>query len=579
MNWSDWIILGLTMLAIAAAGIWQTRSKQSFDQYLRSGNEMGWFSIGMGVMATQASAITFLSAPGLGYESGMRFVQFYFGMPIAVVIISRYFIPIYYKLRVYTAYEYLEQRFDLKVRLFTAFLFLIQRGLAAGLTIYAPAIILSTILGWNLNLTILSVGGLVILYTVSGGSRAVSITQKWQMSVILGGMLLAMGIVLFYLLERVSFNEILLLAGRSDHMTVIDTGFDFNERYTLWSGLTGGLFLALSYFGTDQSQVQRYLGGRSLKASRLGLIFNGIVKIPMQFSIVFIGVLIYVFYLFQAPPIFFNTAGVEALKNSEKAPEFYEIQESFNNNFEIIEENRELYINAIRHGDIFSKNRASEGLARAEATEKLLRDEVRTLVQAAVPDQSVKDTNYVFLYYVLNHLPHGLIGLLLAVILSAAMSSTSGELSALTSCTLIDFYKRLGGERKERTFLFAGKYMTVVWGLMAIGFALVARLFDNLIEMVNLLGSLFYGTILGVFLVAFFIKKVKSKAVFIAAILAEAAVLLIHLGRVQNWKAFEAFKVEYLWYNVIGCVLLIGFALLFSFVLPEKEEVSTSVEL
>ncbi len=579
MNWSDWIILGLTMLAIAAAGIWQTRSKQSFDQYLRSGNEMGWFSIGMGVMATQASAITFLSAPGLGYESGMRFVQFYFGMPIAVVIISRYFIPIYYKLRVYTAYEYLEQRFDLKVRLFTAFLFLIQRGLAAGLTIYAPAIILSTILGWNLNLTILSVGGLVILYTVSGGSRAVSITQKWQMSVILGGMLLAMGIVLFYLLERVSFNEILLLAGRSDHMTVIDTGFDFNERYTLWSGLTGGLFLALSYFGTDQSQVQRYLGGRSLKASRLGLIFNGIVKIPMQFSIVFIGVLIYVFYLFQAPPIFFNTAGVEALKNSEKAPEFYEIQESFNNNFEIIEENRELYINAIRHGDIFSKNRASEGLARAEATEKLLRDEVRTLVQAAVPDQSVKDTNYVFLYYVLNHLPHGLIGLLLAVILSAAMSSTSGELSALTSCTLIDFYKRLGGEKKERTFLFAGKYMTVVWGLMAIGFALVARLFDNLIEMVNLLGSLFYGTILGVFLVAFFIKKVKSKSVFIAAILAEAAVLLIHLGRVQNWKAFEAFKVEYLWYNVIGCVLLIGFALLFSFVLPEKEEVSTSVEL
>jgi len=560
------------MLAIVAAGIWQTRSKQSFDQYLRSGNEMGWFSIGMGVMATQASAITFLSAPGLGYESGLRFVQFYFGMPIAVVIISRYFIPIYYKLRVYTAYEYLEQRFDLRVRLFTALLFLIQRGLAAGLTIYAPAIILSTILGWNLNLTILSVGGLVILYTVSGGSRAVSITQKWQMSVILGGMLLAMGLVLFYLLDRVSFNEILLLAGRSDHMTVIDTGFNFNERYTLWSGLTGGLFLALSYFGTDQSQVQRYLGGKSLKASRLGLIFNGIVKIPMQFSIVFIGVLIYVFYLFQAPPIYFNTAGVTALKNSDKAAELNEIQESFNRNFEIIEENRDLYINAIRHGDIFSKDRASEGLARAEATEKLLREEVRNLVQSTVPDQSVKDTNYVFLYYVLNHLPHGLIGLLLAVILSAAMSSTSGELSALTSCTLVDFYKRLGKEKQEKTFLFTGKWMTVVWGLLAIGFALVARLFDNLIEMVNLLGSLFYGTILGVFLVAFFIKKVKSKAVFFAAILAESAVLLIHLGRVQNWKAFEAFKVEYLWYNVIGCLLLLGFALLFSFILPEKEE-------
>ena len=326
MIWIDWLVLSLTLLAIAAAGVFQTRRKQTIDQYLRSGNEMGWLSIGLGVMATQASAITFLSAPGLGYESGLRFVQFYFGMPIAIVLISKFFIPIYYRLKVYTAYEYLEQRFDLRVRLFTALLFLVQRGLAAGLTIYAPAIILSTILGWNLNLTIIGVGGLVILYTVSGGSKAVSITQKWQMAVILGGMFLAGAILMAYLFEDVSLNEALSLAGRGGRMQAIDTGFDFNERYTLWSGLTGGLFLALSYFGTDQSQVQRYLGGRSAKESRLGLLFNALIKVPMQFSILLIGVLIYVFYLFERPPIHFNEEGLSAVRNSDKVEEIFALE-------------------------------------------------------------------------------------------------------------------------------------------------------------------------------------------------------------------------------------------------------------
>jgi SSS family transporter len=562
----------LTLLTIVAAGVFQTRRKQSIDQYLRSGNEMGWLTIGLGVMATQASAITFLSAPGLGYESGLRFVQFYFGMPIAIVLISKFFIPIYYKLKVYTAYEYLEQRFDLRVRLFTAFLFLVQRGLAAGLTIYAPAIILSTILGWNLNLTIIGVGGLVIIYTVSGGSKAVSITQKWQMSVILGGMFVAGAILLGYLFQDVGINEALSLAGRGGRMQAIDTGFDFNERYTLWSGLTGGLFLALSYFGTDQSQVQRYLGGKSVKESRLGLLFNALIKVPMQFSILLIGVLIYVFYHFERPPIHFNEEGLSAVRNSDKVDEIFALESAFVENHKDIRMNAELYVESMRRGDPLAKERAAEDLARAELNEHRLRTEARTLIAEVRPDQDVKDTNYVFLHFVLNYLPHGLIGLLLAVILSAAMSSTSGELSALSSTTLVDFYKRLSGsENHETAVLSVGKWMTVGWGLLAIGFAWAARLFDNLIEMVNLLGSLFYGTILGVFLVAFFFKRIKSTAVFWAALLAEAAVLIIHFGRVQNWKLFETFHVEYLWYNVIGCVLLVALAFVFEqFNKPKK---------
>lgn len=564
MNWADYLVMFLSLLAIALAGIFSTRSKQSVHQYLRSGNEMDWLSIGLGVMATQASAITFLSAPGLGYESGLRFVQFYFGMPIAIVIISRYFIPIYYKLNVYTAYEYLEQRFDLRIRLLTAFLFLVQRGLAAGLTIYAPAIILSTILNWNLNLTILAVGGLVIIYTVSGGSKAVSVTQKWQMAIILLGMMVALVVVLVKLFEHINLNEALMLAGRAGRMQAIDTGFSFKERYTLWSGLTGGLFLALSYFGTDQSQVQRYLGGKSVKASRFGLIFNGLLKIPMQFVILAIGVFIYVFYLFQTPPMNFNQAGIRALEQSEYKEEWEGLKKEFNRNHETIQHQRQNFVEAVRRTDPLAKQKASSAMEAAESKETVLREEVRALILKAAPDQNAKDTNYVFLHFVLNYLPHGLIGLLLAVILSAAMSSTSGELSALSSCTLVDFYKRFGGNADEKHTLFIGKLMTVLWGIAAISFAWAAKLFDNLIEMVNVLGSLFYGTILGVFLVAFFLKHIGSKAVLWSALVAEAVVLLIHLGRVQKWPfVLEHLDMEYLWYNVVGCLLLLALALLF----------------
>ena len=563
MNGADWLVLIGSLLSIVGIGIYRTRRKQSVDQYLKSGNEMGWLSIGFGVMATQASAITFLSTPGLGYESGLRFVQFYFGMPIAIVLISRFFLPIYYRLKVFTAYEFLEQRFDRRMRVFTAFLFLIQRGLAAGLTIYAPAIILSTILSWDLNLTILGVGGLVILYTVSGGSKAVSVTQKWQMSIILLGMCAAAFVLVQRLLSHVALSDALDLAGMTGRMQAIDTGFDWNERYTLWSGLTGGLFLALSYFGTDQSQVQRYLGGRSIKESRLGLLFNAVIKVPMQLGILMLGVLIYVLYLYEEPPIHFNENGLYSLQNSEVSAELADLQRAFSENHGRTTGGTKTLLQAKASGDLSAVEKAEHNWVESLKEEGRIRSEVKALIKEERPDLNVKDTNYVFLHFIMSYLPHGLIGLLLAVILSAAMSSTSGELSALSSTTLVDLYMGSRSEEKdEPRVLLAGRWITVVWGLLALAFALSARLFDNLIEMVNLLGSLFYGTILGIFLVAFFLKEVQARAVFLAAVIAESAVLLIHFGRIGDWSLFRGFQVEYLWYNVIGCVLLLLSALI-----------------
>lgn len=573
MNGADWLVLIGSLLSIVGIGIYRTRRKQSVDQYLKSGNEMGWLSIGFGVMATQASAITFLSTPGLGYESGLRFVQFYFGMPIAIVLISRFFLPIYYRLRVFTAYEFLEQRFDRRMRVFTAFLFLVQRGLAAGLTIYAPAIILSTILSWNLNLTILAVGGLVIFYTVSGGSKAVSVTQKWQMSIILLGMCAAAFVLVQRLVSHVALSDAWVLAGMTGRMQAIDTGFDWNERYTLWSGLTGGLFLALSYFGTDQSQVQRYLGGRSMKESRLGLLFNAVIKIPMQLGILMLGVLIYVLYLYEEPPIHFNENGLQSLQNSEGSVELKDLQRAFSENHGRTTEGTKAILQAKASGDLSAMEKAEDKWSESLKEEDRIRSEVKTLIKEERPDLNVKDTNYVFLHFIMNYLPHGLIGLLLAVILSAAMSSTSGELSALSSTTLVDLYMRRRSEEKnELRMLRAGRWITVVWGLLALSFALSARLFDNLIEMVNLLGSLFYGTILGIFLVAFFLKKVQARAVFLSALIAESAVLIIHFGRVGDWPFFRNLQVEYLWYNVIGCALLVLFALLIQGFAPNKGE-------
>ncbi len=563
MSILDWIVLFGTLFAIVGFGVWKTRQNQSMNDYLRGGNSMNWFTIGLSVMATQASAITFLSAPGLGYESGLGFVQFYFGLPLALVIISAFIIPIYYKLKVYTAYEYLESRFDLKTRLLAAFLFLIQRGLAAGLTIFAPAIILSTILGWNLNLTNLFVGILVIIYTVSGGTKAVSLTQKWQMGIILLGMGLAFAILVYRITSFTSFASALDLAGAVGRMEILNFDFDLNQRYTVWSGLTGGLFLALSYFGTDQSQVQRYLTGRNVKESRLGLMFNAVIKVPMQLFILFTGVLVFVFYLYVKPPVFFNETAIENIEGAQYQQEFQEIQKKYDLHYQEMAVARDRFINEA--GEEFKQASGKQAFVDAVAEEKEIRGEVKSLLLKSNPNFKVKDTNYVFLNFVMNYLPVGVIGLIIALIFSAAMSSTSGELNALATTTSVDIYRRIfDAEASERKQVFMSKALTIMWGVIAIGFAMIADLFDNLIEMVNVLGSLFYGTILGIFVVAFFLKWIKGAAVFWAAIIAEASILLIHLGRVMEIPLVMRYEVEYLWYNVIGCVMVVILAILFN---------------
>jgi Na+/proline symporter len=550
MSVADWMVMLLTLLGIAALGVYKTRRQQTAGNFL-TGEDLSHWTIALSVMATQASAITFLSAPGLGYESGLRFVQFYFGLPLAVVVVSAFFIPRFYQSKVFTAYAYLEGRFGLGARLFTAALFLIQRGLAAGLTIFAPAIVLSTLFGWNLPLTNVLIGLVVILYTVSGGSKAVSLTQKWQMAVILLGMLLALILLASSVVKAFGVEQTLQLAQWSGRVNPIDFSWNLNERYTVWSGLLGGFFLSLSYFGTDQSQVQRYLGGKNLKESKLGLLWNGVVKIPMQFVILSIGVFLYLFFLVNKPPVFFNETALEALRNSPGATELAQLEREYD------------AIHAQRATALKNENGQLADFQAWEVREKELRKEVNQLVELHVPDLAGKDTNYVFLHYVLNYLPMGLIGLLLAVILAAAMSSTSGEVSALATTTMVDFYQRLGGRVKdERHAIAISRGLTVFWGLMAIGFALVAQLFDNLIEMVNLLGSLFYGTILGVFLVAFFIRPVQGTAVLIGGVLAQSMIFILHLGQVSGWSWIEGFTTEYLWYNLLGCAAVVVFSLI-----------------
>ncbi len=546
MSVADWIVMLSTLFGIVAYGVWKTRKSTDIHGYLRGGNTMGWAVIGLSVMATQASAITFISTPGQAYENGMAFVQNYFGLPLALIIVSAVFIPIYYRLNVFTAYEYLEKRFDLNTRLLAAFLFLVQRGLAAGITIYAPAIILSAALGWNLTFTILFVGFLVIIYTVSGGTKAVSLTQKWQMGVIMAGMFIAFFTILSKFPEGVGMTEGLEIAGAMNRLNIVDFSFDLDVRYTFWSGITGGLFLALSYFGTDQSQVQRYLGGKSVKESRLGLMFNALLKIPMQFFILLCGIMVFVFFQFQQHQVLFDQASVNLIQNSEYAEEFQKVEDKHQANY--IEKQNAIqgYLSA-KEGD---KEYEKSELLKYDDKEKEIRNEAKDVVRKAFPGNDAKDSDYVFLSFILNYLPKGLVGLLLAVIISAAMSSTSGELNALGTTTMIDFYKRLLKKKgSERYYVNASKIITAIWGFIAIGFALVANLLENLIEAVNILGSLFYGTILGIFIVAFFLKRVGAFAVFYAAIVAELLVIGVFF--------FYSDVIAYLWLNVIGCFLVI----------------------
>jgi solute:Na+ symporter, SSS family len=564
MRLLDWIVLLGTLGFIVIYGVWKTRGSKDIEGYLKGDNSMKWWTIGLSIMATQASAITFLSTPGQAYEDGMRFVQFYFGLPIAMVIISITVIPIFYRLKVYTAYEYLESRFDLKTRSLAAMLFLIQRGLAAGITIYAPAIILSTILGWHLTLTNLFIGILVIIYTVSGGTKAVSVTQKQQMAVMMGGMLVAGFMVVQYLPESVSFGDAVAVAGKMGKMNVVDFSFDWNDRYNFWSGLTGGLFLALSYFGTDQSQVARYLGGRSLSESRLGLLFNGLLKIPMQFIILFIGVMVFVFYQFNQPPLFFNEAAKDKVYATEFAPELEALEEQHTTLFNQKQEAVHGLVAALRTDDETAIAAAQAEVQGITEAAKGVRTEVKSLIAKATPDAETKDTDYVFISFVMKYLPTGLVGLLLAVIFSAAMSSTASELNALASTTVIDIYKRSVKKEKDNFhYLRASRVFTAAWGTLAIIFATYASLLDNLIQAVNIIGSIFYGTILGIFLVAFYVKFIKGHAVFIAALLAEAVVLYCHFYT----------DIAFLWFNVIGCVAVLVFGAIIQLFMGEKEKV------
>ena len=569
MSTLDWIILIGTLCGIVSYGVWKTRGAKDLTSFLKGNNDAKWWGIGISIMATQASAITFLSTPGQAYTDGMRFLQFYLGLPIAMVILCVTFVPIFYRLKVYTAYEYLESRFDLKTRTLAALLFLVQRGLAAGITIYAPAIILSTLLHWNLTLTNIFIGVLVIIYTVSGGTKAVTQTQKQQMAVMMGGMILAGILVLNMLPEHIGFTDAMTIAGTMGKMNMINFDFDLEDRYNFWTGTTAALFLFLSYFGTDQSQVQRYLTGKSLAESRLGLIMNGLLKVPMQFIILIIGVMVFVFYQFNTPPVFFNKVELEQVRQSEYNLNLTELETQYGN----LHNQKKIAINNIftkEQSNIQSKESKAKILAY-ESEMNSIREEVKHLVKKNNPKAETNDKDYIFMSYVMDYLPHGVIGLLFAVMFSAAMSSTASELNALASTTTVDLYKRsVKKNETDKHYLNSSKYFTLLWGVLAIIFATTASLFENLIQAVNLLGSLFYGTILGIFIVAFYLKKIQANAVFYAAILAELMVIMIHyINNLENPP--EWLKMGYLWYNLVGCILVVIFGLLFQSVQSERK--------
>lgn len=563
MGTLDWIILSGTLLFIVGYGVWKTRGSKDVNDYVRGGNQAKWSTIGLSVMATQASAITFLSTPGQAFHDGMGFVQFYFGLPIAMIIICLVFIPIYHKLKVYTAYEFLEKRFDLKTRSLAAILFLIQRGLAAGITIYAPSIILSAVLGWDLRTLNIIIGTLVIIYTVSGGTKAVSVTQKQQMFVIFIGMFVAFFFILGLLPDDISFAKALKVAGASDKLNILDFSLDTRSRYTFWSGITGGLFLALAYFGTDQSQVQRYLSGKSVRESQLGLVFNGIFKIPMQFFILLVGVMVFVFYQYNPSPLNFNPSATQSVLASPNANDYRLLQER---QIELETEKKiaqNKFSNALELKEYNTVEAAKMQIININKKDSTNRANAKVLIKQTDDSIEANDKDYVFIHFILNNLPKGLIGLLLAVILSAAMSSTASELNALGAITALDLYKR------NRTSIFTEKHyvkvskaFTLLWGIVAILIACIATLFDNLIQLVNIIGSIFYGNVLGIFLLAFFFKYVKGNAVFFAAILTQILVCLTYYNLIHIYPAGQE-KLGYLWLNFIGSALVIGFALAF----------------
>ncbi len=564
MSLIDWIVAGLSLLLIIGYGMWKSRGAKNMDGFLLANRELPWYHVGLSVMATQASAITFLSAPGQGYSQGLGFVQFYFGLPLAMVILCVTFIPIFHKLNVYTAYEYLEKRFDTKTRLFTAFLFLLQRGLSTGITIYAPAIILSTILNIDISYTILANGLLVISYTVYGGSKAVSHTHLLQMGIVFAGLFLAAALVIQLLPDNVSFTDALHIAGKMNKLNALNTELDWNDRYNLWSGLIGGFFLQLSYFGTDQSQVGRYLTGKSINQSRWGLVMNGIIKIPMQFFILLIGVLVFTFYQFHSEPLYFNKVEAQKLETSPLYGEKYKHLEQ---RFEFINAKKREEVNALveaLHQDKEAAIDASRiALQQTMAQHKFVKEQVQVLVNTNNEKADRSDSNFIFLRFVTEKLPVGIVGLLMAIIFLAAMGSMASGLNSLASTTVVDFYKRIFKTNgSDAHYLKASRVATYVWGAFCIVVALYAGKLGNLIEVVNILGSLFYGTILGIFVVAFYFKRIGGWAVFYAAILAEIFVA------VSWWIELTAF----LWLNVIGCLLVVLFSIIFQIYFNHKQK-------
>lgn len=562
MNAVDWIVLFGTLILIVSYGAWKTRGVKNMQGYLLGNKSLPWWTVCLSIMATQASAITFLSTTGQAYEDGMRFLQFYFGLPLAMIILSVTAVPLYHKLKVFTAYEYLETRFDLKTRTLAACYFLILRGISVGITLYAPSLILSTILGWNLNLTTITIGVLVMLYTVSGGTRAVSITQKYQLTIIMSGMITA-GLIAFSMLpDGISFGNTFQLAGEMGKLNLINFSFNLSDRYNIWSGLIGGLFLFLSYFGADQSQVGRYLSGSSITESRLGLIFNGLLKIPMQFIILYIGILVFVFYQFHQAPLIHNTALREkAMQTSEASVEIGKLESLYQDVFARRKEAAGKLVGAIQREDEVQKEQSKKALKSIQLTESALRTATKEVIKKTIPGANTQDKDYVFINFVMTYLPHGLIGLLLAVVFSAAMSSMASELSSLSSTSTVDIYKRsLQPGKEDQHYVRASKWLMVGWTLFAITFASLVNLAENLIQFVNIVGSLFYGTILGIFLSAFYLKYLRSTAVFLGAIVGELIILFLYFYS----------DVAFLLYNIIGCVAVVALAFLFQWIQNER---------
>ena len=565
----DWIVLFGTLLLIVLYGVWKTRGTNNMHGYLLGSKSLPWWTVCISIMATQASAVTFLSTTGQAYEDGMRFLQFYFGLPIAMIILSVTAVPLYHKLNIFTAYEYLETRFDLKTRTLAAFFFLMLRGLSVGITLYAPSLILSTILGWNIHLTTVFIGVLVMMYTVSGGTKAVSMTQKYQLAFIMTGMI-GVGLIAFINLpEGVSFGNTFQLAGEMGKLNMINFSFNLSDRYNIWSGLIGGLFLFLSYFGADQSQVGRYLSGSSITESRLGLIFNGLLKIPMQFIILYIGILIFVFYQFHQAPLIHNTSLREKAMQTEASTEINKLEASYKDVFDQRKSKASELIRSIQNDNQEGIDKSKEELKVIQDTESELRTKTKEVIKKNIPSANTQDKDYVFINFVMTYLPHGLIGLLLAVVFSAAMSSMAGELNSLASTSVIDIYKRsIKPKEKDQHYVRASKWLTVLWAVFGMVFASLANQAENLIQFVNIVGSLFYGTILGIFLSAFYIKYFKSTAVFWGAIIAEGIILYLYF--------FKRDDVAFLLYNIIGCVAVVVISFVIQFIQNTNRPASAS---